>query len=232
MENRIKIKENRVVELKKQLQNVNQDWNQALKQFNDLKNELELFESDKDCRDEQFVEDPSESTNNNKFTPPSIEQGKKLYSEEDLIAIIRQNCINKINSLRSRYPSGSYITIGQTSNPKARDANYNFRAAVYKRSEATPPIGLDEQILFCTGSHLTALTMEYLLQFHLGCSDGMFYDQNSIFMNKQKLTKHKEGWITGSNHYVYVKFTKIPFKWTKLTTHDPKRKSVKPLLNK
>jgi hypothetical protein len=122
------------------------------------------------------------------------------------------------------HPTGT--TIGQTTNPGGCDGQYNQRNAVYKRKKAKPPIGLDEQILFRTGSHLTALTMEYLLQYHLGSCDGRFYNDNSIFMNKQKHTKHTEGWINGKDHFVYVKFTKVPFKWLKMTTHDPKRKSV------
>jgi hypothetical protein len=146
-------------------------------------------------------------------TPPPIADKSKQYTQDEMMTMIETDTLPQIDRLRERYPKGALMTIGMTVDPMTRDRHYNQQAAVYRKVEADPPLRVDEQILFKVYSRFSALQFEYLVQYHLGDSEGKFYEKYGKFMNEQQRIEPKNAVDNERAHYVYIKFTKIPFIW-------------------
>lgn len=119
--------------------------------------------------------------------------------------------------LREKYPQGSFVTIGMSSVPVNRDAQYVALEVFYPRSFFSPKLKIEEQILYRSHNKFNALMVEYLLQFHI--SEGLWKDFfGGLFNPQKKAFPHlPEGalmpWMeeeeeTLTPYYVYVKFSK------------------------
>jgi hypothetical protein len=95
-----------------------------------------------------------------------------------------EKALPRLIRLQSRYPAGSLITIGFTSRPHTSDWEYNKMNEFYRRTELTPPLKLQEQILFSSCKKFNALTVEYIMQVQL--SEEAWKSRFGTLCNPQK----------------------------------------------
>lgn len=151
-------------------------------------------------------------------SPAKIDFGKFSFNEIELpddngwprdrfhlLEEIHGDALPRLLTLQAKYPPGSFITIGESSNPANRDNNYNDKAEFYRRDSFNPPLKIEEQILFRSNNKFNALMVEYFFQFHL--SEGYWAKKFSALANPQrKLFAYLRDYEP-EPHYVYAKFS-------------------------
>jgi hypothetical protein len=152
--------------------------------------------------------------------PPPIEEFHKKWSDDEMMAFIREFTLPQIRRFLMRFPAGALLIIGQTKDVKQRNADYNSYAVVYRHSDVQPFIEYNDMITFRCWTRYEALRFEYLLLYHTLDPEGEFYSEFQEHVNKQSYnipTQTEENSEPTRPHFVYLKATKKNWTWADAT---------------
>lgn len=117
----------------------------------------------------------------------------------------------KLKWLMKKFPKDAFITIGEASNPRILDSQYNNKKEYYRRDFFNPKLKLEEQILYRSNNKFNTLMVKYLLQFHTDV--GLWKDQFIGRMNVHRRLFPKLREYKSEPHYVYAKFSRKMTNW-------------------